>query len=145
MIEIENQQSQVEWTEELETAVRRVVEEAFRYEGIAPRAVSMLLTDNEGIRRLNGTYRGKDRATDVLSFPLYEEDGTLDPEELGDIVISLERAQEQALEYGHGLVREVAFLTAHSMLHLFGYDHENGEQEMYGKQEDILQNLGITR
>ena len=87
----------------------------------------------------------KDAATDVLSFPLFDGDGCLDDEEMGDIVISLERAKEQAEEYGHSLKREVAFLTAHSMLHLLGYDHENGEQEMYQKQDDILNSLGITR
>ena len=63
----------------------------------------------------------------------------------GDIVISLERAAAQAEEYNHSLKREVAFLTAHSMLHLLGYDHENGEQEMYVKQDEILNELGITR
>ena len=145
MTDIQNSQNKVGFTKDLEDAINAVVEEAFKYEGVEPRNVSVLITDNEEIRSLNLEYREKDSPTDVLSFPLFDEDGTLDGEELGDIVISLERAKEQAEEYGHSLKREVAFLTAHSMLHLLGYDHENGEQEMYQKQDDILNSLGITR
>ena len=145
MTDIQNSQNKVGFTKDLEDAINAVVEETFKYEGVEPRNVSVLITDNEEIRSLNLEYREKDAPTDVLSFPLFDEDGTLDGEELGDIVISLERAKEQAEEYGHSLKREVAFLTAHSMLHLLGYDHENGEQEMYQKQDDILNSLGITR
>ena len=86
--------------------------------------------------------------TDVLSFPLYDEEGCLDDDVLGDMVISLERAKMQAEEYGHSLERELACLTAHSMLHLFGYDHELGdeeEKEMFSKQEEILSLLGLER
>lgn len=128
--------------------------------------VNLTLTDNDGIRRLNQEFRELDVPTDVLSFPMvdYERPGDfshLDTPDarnmyfnlesgellLGDIVISLERAEEQAKEYGHSLERELAFLTAHSMLHLMGYDHmEDKEREvMEQKQEQILQNLGITR
>lgn len=128
--------------------------------------VNLTLTDNEGIRMLNQEFRGLDVPTDVLSFPMvdYEIPGDfshLDSPEaknmyfnletgellLGDIVISLERAREQAQEYGHSLERELAFLAAHSMLHLMGYDHmEDAEREcMEEKQERILQGLGITR
>ena len=128
--------------------------------------VNLTLTDNEGIRRLNQEFRELDVPTDVLSFPMvdYEMPGDfshLDTPDaknqyfnlesgellLGDIVISLERAVEQAKEYGHSLERELAFLTAHSMLHLMGYDHiEDEEREiMEQKQEQILQSLGITR
>ena len=78
---------------------------------------------------------------------MYDDEGNLDPDELGDIVISLERAKLQAEEYGHSIERELAFLTAHSMLHLFGYDHieEDEQKEMFAKQEEILKKLGLTR
>ena len=145
MTDIQNSQNKVEFTPELEETINIVIEKTFEYEGVDPRNVSVLITDNEEIHALNREYRQKNAPTDVLSFPLFDEDGTLDEEELGDIVISLERAKSQAEEYNHSLKREVAFLTAHSMLHLLGYDHENGEQEMYVKQDEILNQLGITR
>lgn len=145
MNDIQNSQNKVEFTPELEETINIVIEKTFEYEDVEPRNVSVLITDNEEIHALNLEYREKDAPTDVLSFPLFDEDGNLDDEELGDIVISLERAKAQAEEYNHSLKREVAFLTAHSMLHLLGYDHENGEQEMYVKQDEILNELGITR
>ena len=108
--------------------------------------ISVMLTDNEGIRTLNSLHRGIDRPTDVLSFPLYEYDemGELC---LGDIVISVERAYEQAEEYGHSPEREIGFLTVHSMLHLFGYDHMTPEEEkeMFGYQSEILSSIGLER
>lgn len=128
--------------------------------------VNLTFVDNEEIHRLNREFRQIDRATDVLSFPmtdwespadyscLEDEEASADsfnPETgellLGDIVISVERAAEQAKEYGHSLKREIAFLIAHSMLHLLGYDHMVPEEEavMEGKQEAALQALGITR
>lgn len=145
MNDIQNSQNKVEFTAELEEAINIVIEKVFEYEDVKPRNVSVLITDDEEIHGLNLEYREKDSPTDVLSFPLFDEDGNLDEEELGDIVISLERAKAQAEEYNHSLKREVAFLTAHSMLHLLGYDHENGEQEMYVKQDEVLNELGITR
>ena len=145
MTDIQNNQNKVDFSAELEETINIVIEKTFAYEEVEPRNVSVLITDNEEIHSLNLEYRQKDAPTDVLSFPLFDEDGTLDEDELGDIVISLERAKAQAEEYNHSLKREVAFLTAHSMLHLLGYDHENGEQEMYVKQEEILNELGITR
>lgn len=145
MTDIQNNQNKVEFTKELENTVNAVVDKVFEYEGVEPRNVSVLITDDEEIHTLNMEYRQKDAPTDVLSFPMFDEDGTLDEEELGDIVISLERAKAQSEEYNHSLKREVAFLTAHSMFHLLGYDHENGEQEMYEKQEEVLNLLGITR
>lgn len=126
--------------------------------------VNVTFTDNEGIRQINRDFRGLDMPTDVLSFPMvsYEWPGDFSgleqdsasnfhPETgellLGDIVISLERAREQAQEYGHSLQREICFLTAHSMLHLFGYDHMEEQERivMEQKQEKVLQSLGITR
>lgn len=145
MTDIQNEQDKLPFTPELEETVRAVIDEVFLYEQVAPRGVSVLITDNAEIRRLNAQYRQIDAPTDVLSFPLYDEDGALDEAELGDIVISLERAAAQAAAYGHSLRREVAFLTAHSMLHLFGYDHEDGETAMYARQEELLSRLGITR
>ncbi len=145
MNDIQNSQNKIEFTKELEDTINIVIEKVFQYEDVEPRNVSVVITDNEEIQGLNLEYREKDAPTDVLSFPLFDENGYLDEYELGDIVISLERAAAQAEEYNHSLKREVAFLTAHSMLHLLGYDHENGEQEMYTKQDEILNELGITR
>lgn len=119
--------------------------------------ISFTFTDNEGIREINRDYRDIDRPTDVLSFPMLEfgdeeEDAEFETEDglvmLGDIVISIERAREQAEEFGHSLRRELAFLTAHSMLHLLGYDHVDdpvGEKLMIEKQDAALNALGITR
>ncbi len=126
--------------------------------------VSILLTDNEQIRQINEEFRNLDAPTDVLSFPAidYEipgdfsglEDAAADyfhPETgellLGDIVISLDKAKEQAREYGHSLLRELAFLTVHSMFHLFGYDHMEEEERriMEDKQREVLDKLQILR
>ncbi len=126
--------------------------------------VNLVLTDNEGIRELNRQYRGMDRETDVLSFPNvdFNREGVFDMDEnleadyfdpdtgelvLGDIMISVEKIREQAADYGHSLRREFAFLVAHSMLHLCGYDHMEEAQRtvMERKQEEILTGLGITR
>ena len=134
--------------------VKRAVKGALKYEGFPYDAeVSVTFTDNEGIRELNREYRNKDSATDVLSFPMYNflegdipADG--DTAELGDIVLSLERAITQADELGHSTKREIAFLTVHSVLHLLGYDHETGEEDekkMFAKQNEIMDVLGIKR
>ena len=113
--------------------------------------VSVTFTDNEGIRVLNNEYRGIDSATDVLSFPLndFSSDEFEEDEEiaLGDIVLSLEKAREQAYTYGHSFEREVAFLCVHSTLHLLGYDHETGEEnenDMRYRQREIMKLLGLT-
>ena len=118
-----------------------------------PAEISVTFTDDGKIRELNREHRGLDRSTDVLSFPLCEK-GEYEPSPengcvaLGDIVISMEHAQAQAEEYGHSFEREVAYLTVHSMLHLLGYDHENGGLEqvrMREKEEGILKQLGLPR
>jgi len=103
--------------------------------------VSLVLTDDEGIQKLNKQYRGLDRPTDVLSFA--QEDSKL----LGDIVISQERAGEQAGRYGHSIEREMAFLTVHGMLHLLGLDHETAEERarMEMIQKQILAVMGLKR
>ena len=114
--------------------------------------VSVTLTDDAHIHELNRTYRGIDRATDVLSFALTESEepeilGAPSGEVLGDIIISVERAREQAMTYGHSYLRELSFLTVHGMLHLLGYDHmEEAERlEMEAEQRAIMEELGIFR
>jgi probable rRNA maturation factor len=126
--------------------------------------VSVTITDNEEIHKINKEYRDMDKPTDVLSFPLIdfnipsgfdeideEQDEYFDLDTgelmLGDIIISLDRAKEQAEEYGHSLEREIGFLTAHSMLHLMGYDHILNEEEqiMIEKQQQILNKVGLRR
>ena len=162
MVELvwENQQDKVEITAELFEKIKLSIEKALEYEEFCEDCeISLTFVDNEEIRGLNNVSRGKNSATDVLSFPLLEqeEDGTLiiydedivdDKVLLGDIVISAERAKEQAEEYGHSLVREMCFLAVHSVLHLLGYDHERSVEEeklQFEKQEEILNLLGITR
>lgn len=114
--------------------------------------VSVVLTDDAYIRQLNNEYRGKDQATDVLSFALNEgeEPAIIDGSEedlLGDIIISLETAMRQAEEFGHSVERELAYLTVHGMMHLLGYDHMTDEDkaEMRAEEEYVLSNLNITR
>ena len=129
---ITNSQKAVKVPSGLRILIRRACNAVLEYEHFeAPAEISVTFVDNAAIAELNNQYRNKPMPTDVLSFPL-GVDGKYDVDEnngckmLGDIVISMERAQEQANLYGHPLQREVAFLTVHSMLHLLGYDHENG-------------------
>ncbi len=132
----------------LKMAIRSAIAQTLCYEGFLNDAeVSITLGDNESIRVLNSSYRNKDSATDVLSFPLYEKDelSSLEKEDgripLGDIVISGERAREQAKELGNSFIREVAFLAVHSTLHLLGYDHELSkadEEDMCQRQRTII-------
>lgn len=153
---------------DLEKFVCQIADRCLEYEKCPYEAwVSVTFTDNEGIREINKEHRNIDNATDVLSFPMieYEKAGDfsfLERDEamlceyfepdtgelmLGDIVISVERAEEQAQEYGHSLKREIGFLVAHSMFHLLGYDHmETEEREnMEKRQREVLDSLGITR
>ena len=155
-----NEQYAVEISDKLIETLVACMEATLAYEDFKEDVeVSLTITDNDGIRERNLATRGIDKPTDVLSFPLLEceEDGTLVIYEediidglvpLGDIMISAEKAVGQAREYGHTNTREFAFLTVHSMLHLLGYDHERGEEEekeMFAKQDEILNILGITR
>lgn len=119
-----------------------------KFEGSAE--ISVTFTDNAGIRELNKQYRDKDIETDVLSFPMgengvYDTDMETGAKILGDVVISMEKARDQADLYGHSLQREVGYLTAHSVLHLLGYDHvENLEKvRMREKEELIMEQLGL--
>ena len=151
----ENEQDKLPVTYKLKMLVRAAVEKTLDYEQYGnPCEVSITFTDNEGIRKLNRKFRGLNRATDVLSFPLFDYEGNSEEPPinelkgmLGDIVISLERAEKQADEFGHSFEREVAFLTVHSMLHLLGYDHETGEEDeldMRRRQTEIVEQLGLA-
>lgn len=153
------------WPFDPEETARQVCQAALELENCPyEAAVALVLTDNAGIRELNRQYRGIDQETDVLSFPNvdFREEGVFQIEEdreadyfdpdtgelvLGDIMISVDKVQEQAQKYGHGTRREFAFLVAHSMLHLCGYDHMEAQQakDMEERQEAILAGLGITR
>lgn len=108
--------------------------------------VSLSLVTPEEIKDLNRQYRGIDQVTDVLSFPMFE-DGDPEPVQLGDIVLCFQRAQEQAKEYEHTLIRELCFLTAHGMLHLLGYDHMEDEERalMQKKEKEIMLRMQISR
>lgn len=136
----------------LKKTVREAVKATLEYENFPYDAeVSVTFCDNEYIRALNKEYRGIDRHTDVLSFPMYDN-GEFDETEcalsavLGDIVISVERAKEQAKEVGNTFHREVAFLTVHSVLHLLGYDHERSpmdEEEQCQRQRAIIKTIDV--
>ena len=135
----------------LKMLVRKSILATLDYEDVESNCeVSVTFTDNEGIRALNKEYRNIDRATDVLSFPLvnYDEGEELEDEVmLGDIVLSLERAREQAEEFGHSFERECAFLCAHSTLHLLGYDHELSDEDdadMRRRQSEIMEKMGLS-
>ena len=152
-IYFENGQQKEEVTYGLKMLIRRAVKATLSYEEIEEDCeVSVTFSDNEGIREINRKFRNIDRATDVLSFPLFDEDGMdAHVEELdcmlGDIVLSLERAREQANEFGHSFKREVAFLTVHSVLHLLGYDHELSDEDdadMRKRQTEIVESMGLS-
>src|SRR5690554_3327176 len=126
-IYIDNRQSLIEVSETSYQLFEKVIRASLLVEGRSlDYEVSVSLVDNIEIRELNRDYRGVDRETDVLSFPM-EDDFGLDLPLLGDIIISVEKALEQSQDYGHSLERELAYLTAHSMFHLMGYDHMNDE------------------
>ena len=141
--------------------LEKVISFALDAEGVkTPCEVDVLITDDENIHQINLEQRDIDRATDVLSFPMFEyvpgeppiDDSDADPATgltpLGDMVISLERCRAQAKEFGHSEERELCYLAVHSTLHLLGYDHmDEGPQkaQMRGREEAILNALGITR
>ncbi len=143
-----------------ETLLRGVIPAALNCEGLGvPTEVDVLLTDDAGIHEINLEQREVDAPTDVLSFPMLElapgrhptkadADPGTDRVYLGDVVISVERAEAQAGEYGHSVERELCYLAVHSALHLLGYDHmDDGPQkaQMRAREEEILSGLGITR
>ncbi|MFU0799695.1 MAG: rRNA maturation RNase YbeY [Xylanivirga thermophila] len=165
LVEIDNRQDKVEYSEDIEMVLKKCVEKTLNVENFNfPAEVSITLVDDGTIHQINKEYRDIDRPTDVLSFPLlsfaycdkaevsmddvkYEINPETNAVVLGDVVISLERAQNQANEYGHSFIREVGFLTVHSMLHLLGYDHEEDDERdrMRKREEEILDKLEITR
>ncbi len=153
-------EAEVETPPEVEQQIRRAVLAALEGEGVEiPCVVEVCVTDDEGIRQVNLDMREVDRPTDVLSFPMFElspgekpRADWADPDTgkvlLGDMMISLERARDQAAEFGHSPEREVCYLAVHSVLHLLGYDHlDEGpmKAQMREREEFILEGLGITR
>lgn len=137
-----------ETPEMLERVLTAAAEAALVYEGAAG-DITISVVDDEEIHRMNREYRGVDRPTDVLSFPAAEGDAfpAIPDAFLGDIAISLPRAEMQAEEYGHSLLRELTFLTVHGTLHLLGYDHMMDEDRarMFARQDEILEKMRITR
>lgn len=151
---ISNDQKQVAIPKGIRLLIRRCCNAVLQEEQFGSSAeVSVRFVDPKTIRELNAQYRNVDSETDVLSFPLGENgeyDKNLDTDALllGDIVINVARAMEQADMYNHSLQREIGFLTVHSMLHLLGYDHENGgleQSRMRSKEETVLTKIGLKR
>lgn len=149
---ITNEQKEVKIPTGLRMLIRRCCNAVLRLEEFQGSVeVSVSFVNNDAIQELNKKYRGKDMPTDVLSFPTgengeYEVDPTTGMKILGDVIISMERAVEQANQFGHSMQREVAYLTAHSVLHLLGYDHENDGLErvrMREKEEYVMKQLGL--
>ena len=166
MILIDNRQNKIEVTKELETVIKDVIEYTLCEEKLSiDNEVSVIFIDNEEIKEINKKYRGIDKITDVLSFPMlnYPENkvfkevyinykfdqSDLYDEKLviGDVALSLERAKQQSEEFGHSFIRECAYLTVHSVLHLLGYDHMKEEQKniMRKREEEILNNFSLSR
>lgn len=166
MILISNEQEKIEYGKDLEETLEKVIMLTLKEEGVnIPCEVSITFVDNDEIQEMNKEYRNIDSDTDVLSFPMLEypkekyykdtykeevfKDEFKDGENLvlGDIVISLEKAMEQSLEYNHSFIREVSYLTVHSVLHLLGYDHmeEDMKKIMREEEENILSILNISR
>ncbi|WNC16880.1 rRNA maturation RNase YbeY [Brevibacillus brevis] len=159
MLAVEILHEDVEPLEEnLQSLITRCLEAAAVQEEVSGEVV-VTIVSNERIHELNRDYRGVDRPTDVLSFAMnepgegemeiYLDEGDLEefPNMLGDIIISLPKAQEQAEDYGHSLERELGFLAVHGFLHLLGYDHgtQEEEKEMFSRQEAVLEKIGLTR
>ena len=144
-----------ETNEEYEEVINRVLNECFLVEDMLESKlyISITLTNPENIKRLNNEYRNIDKETDVLSFPMFEKTEIPEmkkcqyEEALGDIVISIERVKEQAVEYGHSFERELAYMIVHGFYHLMGEDHieENDKLIMREKEENVLNRLKILR
>lgn len=148
----------IEEKQEYEEIIKKVIEKCFEEEKLIDTKlyISITLTDPKNIRDINKQYRDIDRETDVLSFPMFEKEEIkqmllkkehLVEDILGDIIISIERVQKQAAEYGHSFQRELAYMLVHGFYHLMGYDHieEKDKEQMRPKEEKILQYLNITR
>lgn len=148
----------VEENQNHEKVIKEVLDKCFCEEHLENSKlwVTITLTNPENIRRLNQTYRNIDRATDVLSFPMFEKDELekkikkqefMHDDVLGDIVISVEKVEEQAKEYGHSFERELSYMVVHGFYHLMGYDHiqEEDKKKMRPKEEKVLKELNLTR
>lgn len=145
---IDNRQSKILIEEDIYNILKKVVEEALLMEkNSLDYEISISFVDNEEIRQLNKLYRNIDKETDVLSFPQDDEFIFEGPILLGDIIISGEKALEQSLEFGHSLDREIAYLAAHSMFHLLGYDHidETDKNIMRLKEKELMKEISIFR
>ncbi len=144
----------IEENEEYKKIVEKVAKKCFEVEGLEKKNLylSVILTNPKNIRITNKTYRNIDKETDVLSFPMFEKDeieklnGDF-PEALGDIMISIDRVKEQAIEYGHSFERELSYMVVHGFYHLMGYDHmeESDKKVMREKEENVLGLLDIRR
>ena len=140
---------------EYEKLITKVLEECFKTEGLEKSKIyiSITLTNPENIRRINNEYRQIDKETDVLSFPMFEKEEIPSlkdlkyREALGDIIISIERVKEQAVEYGHSFERELSYMVVHGFYHLMGEDHIKEEDKviMRAKEEKVLNSLNIIR
>ena len=148
----------LEQNDEYEKTIRKVITECFKEEKLenSKLYISITLTTPEKIHKINKQYRNVDRETDVLSFPMFEKEeleqkiakNDFEHEDiLGDVVISIEKVKEQAVEYGHSFEREFAYMLVHGFYHLMGYDHikEDDKVLMRAKEEKVLNKLGITR
>ena len=148
----------LEKSDQYEETIKKVLEQCFKEEGMEKSKiyVSITLTTPEHIHEINKQYRNVDRATDVLSFPIFEKEEidekirTQDFEHedvLGDIIISIEKVKEQAVEYGHSFERELSYMVVHGFYHLMGYDHmkEDEKNIMRQKEENVLEKLKILR
>lgn len=146
-IYIDNRQDKFDLDNSIEDLLEDVIRESLLVEGIGlDYEISVSFVDNEEIRQLNRDYRNIDKETDVLSFPM-EEDFMIPMPLLGDIIISVEKAAEQAEDFGHSLEREITYLTAHSMFHLMGYDHmeEDEKRIMRDKEKQVMKRIEIFK
>ena len=148
----------LEQNNEYEKTIKKVIEQCFKEENLenSKLEISITLTNPEHIHEINKKYRDVDRATDVLSFPIFEKEELEDKiknkdfeheDVLGDVIISIEQVEEQAKEYGHSFEREFAYMLVHGFYHLMGYDHIKEEDKviMRAKEEKVLEKLGIRR
>lgn len=144
---IDNRQDHIEITDNLKKTIESVIIESLKVEGYYTDVeVSISFVDNIEIKELNKEYRNIDEITDVLSFPM-DDDLLVSIQLLGDIIISTEKAIEQASEFGHSINRELSYLIAHSMFHLMGYDHIDKKEKniMRLKEKQVMKNLGIFK
>ena len=148
----------IEANEEYSEIIKPVIEACYKEEGLinSKLTIQITLTNPQNIRKYNKEYRNIDKETDVLSFPMFEKEEIDEKVKnqdfpyddiLGDMVISIDRVKEQAIEYGHSFKRELSYMVVHSFYHLMGYDHmeEDDKKQMRLKEENILQKLDITR